>query len=205
MGLIRPRRVAILPGMTTTSTSYLAGRLLVAMPGIGDPRFERAVILLCEHDQTHAMGLTVNRPVEGLTIADLLGRLGVVAGPGAPAELVLMGGPVEPERGFVLHTRDSSPGPEGLTVNGDLMLTASREILEVLAGADRRPRRAAMAVGYAGWDAGQLEREIRDSVWLTCEADEGLVFDDDHEHKWSRALAKIGVSPEHLSAQPGRA
>ncbi len=191
--------------MTTTSTSYLAGRLLVAMPGIGDPRFERAVILLCEHDRTHAMGLTVNRPVEGLTIADLLGRLGVVAGPGAPAELVLMGGPVEPERGFVLHTRDSSPGAEGLTVNGDLMLTASREILEVLAGADRRPRRAAMAVGYAGWDAGQLEREIRDSVWLTCEADEGLVFDDDHEHKWSRALAKIGVSPEHLSAQPGRA
>jgi putative transcriptional regulator len=151
------------------------------------------------------MGLTVNRPVEGLTIADLLGRLGVVAGPGAPAELVLMGGPVEPERGFVLHTRDSGPGPEGLTVNGDLMLTASREILEVLAGADRRPRRAAMAVGYAGWDAGQLEREIRDSVWLTCDADEGLVFDDDHEHKWSRALAKIGVSPEHLSAQPGRA
>jgi putative transcriptional regulator len=205
MGLIQPRRVAILPIMTTTSTSYLAGRLLVAMPGIGDPRFERAVILLCEHDRTHAMGLTVNRPVEGLTIADLLGRLGVVAGPGAPAELVLMGGPVEPERGFVLHTRDSSPGPEGLTVNGDLMLTASREILEVLAGADRRPRRAAMAVGYAGWDAGQLEREIRDSVWLTCEADEGLVFDDDHEHKWSRALAKIGVSPEHLSAQPGRA
>lgn len=151
------------------------------------------------------MGLTINRPVEGLTIADLLGRLGVVVGPGAPAELVLMGGPVEPERGFVLHTRDSSTGPEGLVVNGDLMLTASREILEVLAGADRRPRRAAMAVGYAGWDAGQLEREIRDSVWLTCEADEGLVFDDDHEHKWSRALAKIGVSPEHLSAQPGRA
>ncbi len=191
--------------MTTTSTSYLAGCLLVAMPGIGDPRFERAVILLCEHDRTHAMGLTVNRPVGGLTIADLLGRLGVMAGPGAPAELVLMGGPVEPERGFVLHTRDSSPDPVGLTVNSDLMLTASREILEVLAAADRRPRRAAMAVGYAGWDAGQLEREIRDSVWLTCEADEGLVFDDDHEHKWSRALAKIGVSPEHLSAQPGRA
>ena len=152
------------------------------------------------------MGLAVNRPVEGLTIADLLGRLGVAAGPGAPAELVLMGGPVEPERGFVLHTRDCGDGPQGVPVAGDLMLTASREILEVLAGEhDRRPRRAAMAVGYAGWDAGQLEREIRDSVWLTCEADEGLVFDDDHEHKWSRALAKIGVSPAHLSALPGRA
>ncbi len=192
--------------MTSASQTYLAGRMLVAMPGIGDPRFERAVILLCEHDHGHAMGLTVNRPVEGLTIADLLGRLGVAAGPEAPADLVLMGGPVEPERGFVLHTRDKGlGGNSGVAVGGDLMLTASREILEVLAGADRRPRRAAMAVGYAGWDAGQLEREIRDSVWLTCEADEGLVFDDDHAHKWSRALAKIGVAPENLSAQPGRA
>lgn len=191
--------------MTSASKSYLAGRLLVAMPGIRDPRFERAVILLCEHDYAHAMGLTVNRPVEGLTIADLLGRLGVEPGPSAPTELVLMGGPVEPERGFVLHTRDSGGGPEGVAVAGDLMLTASREILEVLAGTASRPRRAVMAVGYAGWDAGQLEREIRESVWLICDADEGLVFDDDHEHKWSRALAKIGVSPEHLSAQPGRA
>jgi putative transcriptional regulator len=192
--------------MTPTSNTFLTGRLLVAMPGIGDPRFERAVILLCEHDPAHAMGLTVNRPVEGLTVADLLGRLGVEAGPDAPPDLVLMGGPVEPERGFVLHTRDKGAiDNNGVAIGGDLMLTASREILEVLAGADRRPRRAAMAVGYAGWDAGQLEREIRESVWLTCEADEGLVFDDDHEHKWSRALAKIGVSAENLSANAGRA
>jgi putative transcriptional regulator len=190
--------------MIKPSDAYLAGRLLVAMPGIGDPRFERAVILLCEHDQAHAMGLTVNRPVEGLTIADLLGRLGVEAGPEAPEDLVLMGGPVEPERGFVLHTRDQGAG-QGVPIGSDFMLTASREILEVLAGVDRRPRRAAMAVGYAGWDAGQLEREIRESVWLTCDPDEGLIFDDDHEHKWSRALAKIGVAVENLSAQPGRA
>ncbi len=191
--------------MMTASNAYLAGRLLVAMPGIGDPRFERAVILLCEHDEAHAMGLTVNRPVEGLTIADLLGRLGVAAGPETLGDLVLMGGPVDPERGFVLHTRDQGTGPHSVRVTGELMLTASREILEVLADADRRPRRAAMAVGYAGWDAGQLEREIRESVWLTCEVDEDLLFDDDHEHKWSRALAKIGVAPENLSAQPGRA
>jgi len=192
--------------MTSASSPYLAGRLLVAMPGIGDPRFERAVILLCEHDQAHAMGLAVNRPVEGLTIADLLGRLDVQVGPEAPDDLVLMGGPVEPERGFVLHTRDSGVGHNaGVAIAGDLMLTASREILDALAASDRRPRRVAMAVGYAGWSAGQLEREIRDSVWLTCDADEGLVFDDDHEHKWSRALAKIGVSAENLSAHAGRA
>jgi putative transcriptional regulator len=191
--------------MSANGRAYLAGRLLVAMPGIGDPRFERAVILLCEHDQGHAMGLTVNRPVEGLTIADLLTRLGVEPGPDGPGDLVLMGGPVEPERGFVLHTRDRSNREGGVQVNDDLMLTASREILQILANPAARPRRAAMAVGYAGWDAGQLEREIKDNVWLTCEADEDLLFDDDHEHKWSRALAKIGVSPENLSAQPGRA
>ncbi len=191
--------------MKSTSNAYLAGSLLVAMPGIGDPRFERAVILLCEHDQAHAMGLTVNRPVDGLTIADLLTRLGVEAGPEAPDALVLMGGPVEPERGFVLHTGDQGAGPGSVQVGGDILLTASREILQSLVGTERRPRRAAMAVGYAGWDAGQLEREIRENVWLTCDADEDLLFDDDHEHKWSRALAKIGVSPENLSAQPGRA
>jgi putative transcriptional regulator len=191
--------------MIRNDSAYLAGRLLVAMPGISDPRFERAVILLCEHDGAHAMGLTVNRPVDGLTISDLLAKLGVEPGPEAPADLVLLGGPVETERGFVLHTRDHGTGPGSVHIADDLSLTASREILRILVTRDGRPRRAAMAVGYAGWDAGQLEREIRENVWLTCEADEGLLFDDDHEHKWSRALAKIGISPENLSAQPGRA
>lgn len=191
--------------MPSAPDPYLAGRLLVAMPGIGDPRFERAVILLCAHDSSHAMGLAINRPVEGLTVGDLLTRLGVPPQPGAGADLVLMGGPVEPERGFVLHTDDQPTSPHGAPVAGGLMLTASREILEVLAGKAPRPRRAAMAVGYAGWDAGQLEREIKENVWLTCEPDEALLFDDDHAHKWSRALAKLGIAPEHLSAQPGRA
>jgi putative transcriptional regulator len=191
--------------MTRAVNSYLAGRLLVAMPGIGDPRFERAVILLCEHDQAHAMGLAINRPVEGLTIADLLQRLGVEPTAEAPADLVLLGGPVDQERGFVLHTRDQTTDPAGVPVGEDLMLTATREILRVLAAPKGRPRRVAMAIGYAGWDAGQLERELRDNVWLICDADEALLFDDDHDHKWSRALAKIGVAPENLSAQPGRA
>lgn len=191
--------------MISVGNPYLAGRLLVAMPGIGDPRFERAVILLCEHDAAHAMGLTVNRPVDGLTVADLLNRLGVSTGPGAPRDLVLLGGPVDTERGFVLHTRDRGVGPGSVHIDADLILTASREILQVLATPNERPRRAVMAVGYAGWDAGQLEREIRENVWLTCEPDEALLFDDDHDHKWSRALAKIGVAPENLSAQPGRA
>ena len=191
--------------MASDASAYFTGRLLVAMPGIEDPRFERSVILLCAHDDVHAMGITINRPVDGLTVAHLLKQLGVAPGTGALDDLVLMGGPVEPERGFVLHTNDHAGPAAGLEVGGGVSLTATREILEALAGRVGRPRRALMALGYAGWDAGQLEREIRDSVWLTCEADEGLLFDDDHEHKWSRALAKIGIAAEFLSAVGGRA
>ena len=188
-----------------TASCFLTGRLLVAMPGIGDPRFERAVILVCAHDAAHAMGLTVNRPVDGLTVTDLLTHLNVEPATDAVPELVLMGGPVEPERGFVLHTDDYASGPPGIVIGGGLALTATREVLEALAGRAPRPRRAVMALGYAGWEAGQLDREIRDSVWLTCEADEALVFGDDHERKWSQALAKIGVAAEHLSALGGSA
>ena len=191
--------------MQSDAPTHLSGRLLVAMPGIEDPRFERSVILLCAHDADHAMGLTINRPVDGLTVTSLLKQLGVEAGPGAVDDLVLMGGPVEQERGFVLHTNDHGGQAPGMDVGGGVFLTATREILEALSGRGIRPRRALMALGYAGWDAGQLEREIRESVWLTCEADEALLFDDDHEHKWSRALAKIGIAAAHLSATGGRA
>jgi putative transcriptional regulator len=191
--------------MPSDASAYFTGRLLVAMPGIEDPRFERSVILLCAHDGSHAMGLAVNRPIEGLTVTHLLKQLGVAPAAGALDDLVLMGGPVEPERGFVLHTDDYIGQAPGLEIGGGVALTATREVLEALSGRNYRPRRALMALGYAGWDAGQLEREIRESVWLTCEADEGLLFDDDHEHKWSRALAKIGIAAEHLSAMGGRA
>jgi putative transcriptional regulator len=191
--------------MPTSSSPYLAGRLLVAMPGIDDPRFERSVIFVCIHNNEHAMGLTVNRPVEGLTISRLLKRLNVEPTGETADDLVLMGGPVEPERGFVLHTDDYACEPSSIFITGGVALTATREVLEALAGREPSPRRAVMVLGYAGWDPGQLEREIRDSVWLTCEPDEALLFDDDHEHKWSRALAKIGVAAEHLSAQAGSA
>ncbi len=191
--------------MSNTASAYFTGRLLVAMPGIEDPRFERAVILLCAHDVQHAMGIAVNRPVDGLKLSHLLKQLGVEPTAAFDDDLVLMGGPVEQERGFVLHTDDYVGQASGLDIGGGVALTATREVLEALAGRDTRPRRAVMALGYAGWDAGQLEREIRESVWLTCEPDEALLFDDDHEHKWSRALAKIGVAAEHLSAIGGRA
>ena len=179
--------------------------MLIAMPGIGDDRFERAVIIICAHSEDHAMGLTVNRPVDGLTTPGLLARLGVESDITMPDDLVLVGGPVERERGFVLHTSDYSCTPGTLAIDRDLALTATREVLEAMANADRRPRRSVLALGYAGWGSGQLESELRQNVWLTCDPDESLLFGTDHEHKWSAALAKIGVSAERLSSVSGRA
>lgn len=183
---------------------FLSGQLLIAMPGIGDPRFERALILVCAHDAGHAMGLAVNRPVEGLTLPDLLQRLDIASDIRAPADLVLVGGPVERERGFVLHT-DDYEAEATLGVAPGLSLTATRDALTALAEAGAHPRRAILALGYAGWGAGQLEDEIKQNVWLTCDADEALVFGADHERKWNRALAKLGVDPERLSGAAGRA
>ena len=183
---------------------FLSGQVLIAMPGIGDPRFERAVVLVCAHDQDHAMGLALNRPVEGLTVPDLLKRLDIKAEIEIPADLVLVGGPVERERGFVLHT-DDYHAEHSLGVGGGVALTATREVLEAMAGREPRPRLARLALGYAGWGAGQLEDEIKHNVWLVCDPDEALLFDGDHDHKWTRALAKLGVNPERLSAASGRA
>jgi putative transcriptional regulator len=181
-----------------------SGQLLIAMPGISDPRFERALILICAHDEHHAMGLAVNRPVEGLSVPDLLERLDIKSEIHAPPDLVLIGGPVERERGFVLHT-DDYQGEYSLEVSRGLTLTATRDILEALAQHNGAPRQALLALGYAGWGAGQLEQEIKENVWLTCEADAEIIFSSDHAHKWGRALAKLGVDPDRLSAAAGRA
>jgi putative transcriptional regulator len=200
-----PRPSDAWPSEDEEEGDFLTGRLLIAMPGIEDPRFERAVILMCAHSADHAMGIALNRPLEGLSLGDLLDRLGVNGPIELPERAVLSGGPVERERGFVLHTDDFSAPESTLPVADGLSLTATREVLEAIADPAQRPRQAVLALGCAGWSPGQLEREIRDNVWLTCEPDEALVFDDDHDTKWERALAKIGVSAARLSAQSGRA
>jgi putative transcriptional regulator len=187
------------------STGYLTGRALIAMPGIEDPRFERAVVLICAHTRELAMGLTLNRPVDGLTVPNLMEKLGVETRITLPEDLVLLGGPVETERGFVLHTDDYVSAGSSTKVVDGIALTGTREVLEAMGSHNERPRRALLALGYSGWGPGQLEREIRDNVWLTCEPDEALLFGNDYEHKWSTALAKIGVSAERLSVQAGRA
>jgi putative transcriptional regulator len=183
---------------------FFSGQLLIAMPGISDPRFERALILICAHDEEHAMGLAVNSPVEGLTVPDLLEKLGVKSTITLPPDLVLMGGPVELERGFVLHSTDYRAA-HSLDVGGGVALTATREALEAMASHNGAPARSLLALGYAGWGAGQLEEEIKQNVWLTCEPDETLIFDHDYQTKWARALAKLGVDPQRLSSVAGRA
>ncbi len=192
--------------MAESDDMFLAGRLLVAMPGIGDPRFERAVIFLCAHNAQHAMGLAVNRPVQGLSIGSVLKRLKIGESTiELPEDLVLMGGPVERDRGFVLHTDDYMCPSSSVPVIPGVGLTATPEVLEAIAGHNSRPRRSLLALGYAGWGAGQLEQEILGNTWLTCDADEALIFDGDHVTKWERALAKIGVTPGSLSSLTGEA
>ena len=183
---------------------FFAGQLLIAMPGISDPRFERAVILVCAHDNEHAMGVAVNRPVDGLTVPDVLEKLKIKATITVPRDLVLMGGPVERERGFVVHT-DDYRSEHSLEVGGGVALSATREVLEAMAGQEPGPRLSRLTLGYAGWGAGQLENEIKENVWLTCDPDEALIFDDDFSRKWNRALAKLGVDPRRLSTVAGRA
>lgn len=183
----------------------LAGRLLIAMPGIGDTRFERAVVLVCIHNRQHAMGVRVNQPLEDTTVGAVLTRLDVGGVPRNPHQLVLHGGPVEPERGFVLHSDDYEVPGSTMQIGEGLRLTATREVLQALADPAVAPRRSLLALGYAGWGPGQLETELRENVWLAAPLDVDLLFDEDHDGKWDRALARIGIAASHLSGQTGRA
>lgn len=187
-----------------TQSGYLGGKLLIASPLIGDPRFDRAVIYVCAHDDQTAMGLILNRPLTGLRLPDLLEQLDISGAEHVQDTPVLEGGPVDRDRGFVLHTLDVDCGPATERVGQDLGLTATREILQALAS-EKAPSRALMALGYAGWAPGQLEDEIGLNAWLVADADHGLIFDDNPDDKWARALAKLGVTPEFLTAASGNA
>jgi len=188
-----------------SDASSLTGRLLVAMPGIGDPRFEHAVILICAHGPDHAMGLRLDRPAPGVDLKTVLDKLDQPSPDQAAGRTVLMGGPVERERGFVLHTNDWMTGDDSLPFGDGLAMTGTREALAAMTDAVSGPRRSALLLGYAGWGEGQLEDELAENVWLTAEADLDLIFDADHETKWTRALAQLGVDAAMLSSQGGRA
>lgn len=184
---------------------FLNGRLLIAMPGIADPRFERAVILVCLHAPEQAMGVRINAPHEDMTLDSILEKLGIEGRARDTRQSVLKGGPVERDRGYVLHSDDYEVEGSTLAVTEGLCLTATRDILQTLTVGHELPSRAVLALGYAGWGPGQLEVELRENVWLTGPADADLVFDADHDTKWDRALARMGISAAMLSGQAGRA
>jgi putative transcriptional regulator len=183
----------------------LAGKLLIAMPGIGDSRFEKAVILLCMHTPEAAMGLIINKLKSDIVLGDVLEHLGVDAPDPVQAKTVLDGGPVKPDRGYVVHTRDFDAGEATQIVTERLRLTATREILEVLGDDAQAPQRFVLALGYAGWGPGQLETEILKNAWLVSEPDEDIVFGDGHDKKWVRAIRTLGIDPTMLSSTAGRA
>ena len=182
---------------------FLTGQLLIAMPGMPDPRFAHSVIFMCMHDDRGAMGLIVNQIVDGLAFEKLLEQVGLTDVPIKRNIAIHMGGPVETGRGFVLHSNDY--GIEStLDVDGRIRLTQSIEVLKEISRGGG-PRQCLLALGYAGWGPGQLEREIQQNGWLNVGSDEELIFGMAIEDKWRRALAKMGIDPSMLSSSAGRA
>lgn len=187
------------------SSSHLTGQMLVAMPGMGDPRFDQSVIFMCAHSEDGAMGLIVNKPAEDVVFSDLLDQLSIPAGGTSRDIRVLFGGPVEHGRGFVLHSTEYDGNDSTLVVDGRIGMTATLDILEDIA-LGRGPNSSVLALGYAGWGPGQLEGEIVRNGWLTCEATDDLIFSPaDPYAKWEAAVRSLGVDPMLLSAAGGHA
>lgn len=187
-----------------TGSTNLTGQLLIAMPDMGDPRFDRAVIFMCAHSKDGAMGLIVNKPTPEVRFSDLLEQLSIPEGEAASKIRVHYGGPVETGRGFVLHSADYQSGAGTMKVTGTVAMTATLDILEDIA-AGSGPKRSMLGLGYAGWGAGQLEGEIVRNGWLVCDATDDILFGRAAEHKWTAALKVLGVDPLKLSASGGSA
>jgi putative transcriptional regulator len=199
------------PSDKNPSRGYLDGQMLIAMPSMHDERFARSVIYVCAHSSDGAMGIIVNHPVANINFPDLLVKLEVIPAadriqlpPRAGAVKVLKGGPVETERGFVLHTSDFFMDNSTLPIDDGVFLTWTLDILKAIARGDG-PASAVLALGYAGWGAGQLENEIQQNGWLHCSADQELIFGANTEQKYDRALQKIGIDLGMLSSEAGHA
>lgn len=191
---------------------YLAGKLLIAMPNMTDPRFEKSVVLMVSHDERHAMGVVVNKPLADIELGDLLEQLSIDPREGSGGEPVFYGGPVQTDRGLVVHSLDYKSS-QTMKVGPDIGVTASKNILVDIGGvaAKRRaPERYLLAIGHAGWGAGQLESEIAFNAWCHSDADPALIFGGEANNLWQAALKSLGVtaamlSPEWANARPGDA
>lgn len=189
---------------TIEGEGFLEGKLLIALPGMPDPRFEKTVIFICAHSEEGAMGLIINRPIEGLHFHELMQKLEVSVTRNTPDQPIYYGGPVQTGRGFVLHSGDYAASDATLPVSDDISLTASLDILRAIAEG-HGPERSLFALGYAGWGEGQIEDEIRGNGWVHCDADAALLFDTEADRIWSASLAKLGIDVSALSALAGRA
>jgi putative transcriptional regulator len=191
----------------TMSGEYLTNQLLVAMPALGDPNFAHTVTLVCEHTKDGALGIVINRPME-MAVSEVFEQLDL-----ATQDLklrdqrVLRGGPVAPERGFVLHPPSHAGTPTydaTLKVSPELHVTTSRDVLAAIARGEG-PHQALVALGYAGWGAGQLEEEIRSNAWLNVPMDSAILFETPFQERWRAAMKLLGVDSERLSSQTGHA
>ena len=205
------RKVAGIGDISAAGRGYLDGQILIAMPVMDDPRFERSVIYLCAHSPEGAMGIIVNRPAGSIDFPGLLVQLDIIKKAEqiklpetAESMKVLRGGPVETGRGFVLHSSDFFIKDATLQIDDGICLTATVDILKAIAKGSG-PKHAILALGYAGWAAGQLENEIQHNGWLHCAADPELIFGSDADEKYLRALRKIGIDPGMLSTNAGHA
>ncbi|MFZ5618577.1 MAG: YqgE/AlgH family protein [Pseudomonadota bacterium] len=197
---------------TGAGQDFLAGKLLIAMPNMTDPRFEKSVLLMISHDPRHAMGIVINKPLVDIELGDLLEQLSIDPLEGAGGEPVYYGGPVQTDRGLVVHTLDYR-SPQTMPVGGELGVTASKEILVDIGGRARGrkpPKKYLLAIGHAGWGPGQLESEIAVNAWCHSDAAAKLVFGGDARDIWRAALESLGVtgamlSPEWSNVRPGDA
>jgi|SRR5690554_3450437 len=181
----------------------LAGQLLIALPALADPNFARTAVLVCQHDADGAMGVVVNRAAE-YTLGDVFSQMEIACDDSQLcARHVLAGGPVHPERGFVVHDGEGR-FDSSLQIGPGLHVTTSRDVLEAIAGGDG-PGNVVVALGCAGWGSGQLEHELAENSWLNVPADAGLLFDLPLEARWQAAAARIGVDIHHLTGYSGRA
>ena len=184
------------------SPRFLSGQFLLAMPGIGDPRFEKAVIAMCVHDEDGALGIGLGRIVPRIHFHDLLGQLDIEPGV-APNVPIHLGGPVEPQRGFILHTLDWG-GQETVQVSNRWALSATLDILRAIAEG-RGPSRWVAALGYAGWGGGQLEEELGRHGWFSVPGSDGLLYDEAVDSRWAAAFRSAGVDPRLLTSDSGTA
>ena len=190
---------------------FLDGQMLIAMPSMRDERFVGTVIYVCAHSSDGAMGIIINQPSAEIDFPELLVKLDVIPAaegihlrPDARAMPILKGGPVETQRGFVLHTPDYFMENSTLPIDERVCLTATLDILKAIADGSG-PSNAVLALGYAGWAPGQLENEMQSNGWLHCAPDPDLIFGNDMQGKYSKALQKIGVAPGMLSSEVGHA